>query len=124
MQILLIDDDKNLCHLTRIALTKHGFDLAVAHEAATGIKQAQQDKPSLILMDVMLPDISGAEAVRFLKSDPQLKDIPVVFLTGLISSGEKGIQEGGLKVDGLNYLTLGKPFEIEDLIEAVRKYAK
>lgn len=124
MRILLIDDDKDLCHLTRITLIKHGYEVSVFHDAVSGIKHAQSSKPNLILMDVMLPGVSGAEAVKALKADLQLKNIPVVFLTALVTGEEKSLEEAGLNVAGLNYRTLGKPYEIEKLLEVVRQYAK
>ncbi len=124
MKITLIDDDKDLCHLTKIALSKHGYEVSTAHDAATGIKFVQDSKPNLILMDVMLPGSSGAEAVKILKSDPQLNHVPVVFLTALITGEESNFGKMGLNVDGVHYPTLGKPYEIEQLLDVVRQYAK
>ena len=109
MRILLIDDDKDLCHLTRTALTKHGYEVSAFHDAAAGIKYAQTNKPNLIFMDVMLPGVNGAEAVKALKTDVQLKNVPVVFLTALVDREEKNLEDMGINVDGLNYRTLGKP---------------
>lgn len=122
MKILLIDDDKDLCHLTKATLTKHGYEVVAFHDAAAGIKYAQNTKPNLILMDVMLPGLSGADAVKTLKTDPQLKEVPVVFLTALVSRQEEGLK--GINVDGLHYETLGKPYEIETLLGVVKKFAK
>ena len=122
MRILLIDDDKDLCHLTKTALSKHGYEVVAFHEAEAGIKYAQNTKPNLILMDVMLPGLGGAEAVKVLKADALLKNVPVVFLTALVSGQEKGLE--GINVSGLHYQTLGKPYEIETLLEVVKKFAK
>ena len=123
-KILLIDDDKDLCHLTKMALTKHGYEVVTAQDAATGVKYAQDNRPNLILMDVLLPGASGAEAVGLLRKNPQLKNIPIVFLTALMTGEEKNIQDEGLNIQGLNYPALGKPYDIEDLLDVVRKYAK
>lgn len=122
MRILLIDDDKDLCHLTKTALTKHGYEVSAFHNAEDGIKYAKNSHPNLILMDVMLPGLNGAVAVKLLKSDPQLKDIPVIFLTALVLGQEKGLE--GINVGGLHYQTLGKPYEIETLLGVVKKFAK
>jgi len=124
MRILLIDDDKDLCHLTKTTLTKNGYEVVAFHEAEAGIKYAKNSKPNLILMDVMLPGMNGAEAVRALKTDPQLKNVPVVFLTALVAGEETNLEEMGLNVNGLHYQTLGKPYEIEKLLEVVKKFAK
>ncbi len=122
MKILLIDDDKDLCYLTRMALTKHGYQVSAFHEATLGIKEAAREKPDLIFMDVMLPGMNGAEAVKILKKNPQLKDVPVVFLTALVDGTEKNSEDAGIVVDGLHYRTFGKPYEIEKLLGVVKKY--
>ena len=123
MRILLIDDDKDLCHLTKTALTKHGYEVTAFHEAKAGLKYAKNAKPNLILMDVMLPGMNGAEAVRTLKTDPQLKNVPIVFLTALVAGEETNLEKMGLNVNGLHYYTLGKPYEIEKLLDVVKKRA-
>lgn len=120
-KILIIDDDKDLANLTKIALITKGYQAFVLHSAVNIIEEIKTRKPDLILMDIMMPGISGPEAVRNLKADPLLKHIPVVFLTGLILSGEEDVEETGLKVDGRIYQTLGKPYEIDALLELVKK---
>ena len=124
MRILLIDDDKDLCHLTKTALIKQGYEVNAFHDAETGIKYAKNAKPNLILMDVMLPGLSGAEAVKALKADAVLGNVPVIFLTALVAGEEKNLEDVGLNVDGLHYETLGKPYEIEKLLEVVKRHAK
>ena len=124
MRILLIDDDKDLCHLTKTTLTKHGYEVAAFHEAEAGIKYARNSKPNLILMDVMLPGLSGAEAVKALKADVLLRTVPVVFLTALVAGEEKDLGDTGINVSGAQYQTIGKPYEIEKLLEVVKKFAK
>ena len=119
-KLFLIDDDRDLANLTRTALVKKGYEVLVFHEADRAIEQAKKQKPDLILMDVMLPLVSGGEAVKRLKKDPNLEDIPVVFLTALISSEEKSLEETGINIDGLNYKTLGKPYEIEQLLKLIK----
>jgi len=120
-KILIIDDDKDLANLTKIALITKGYQVSVLHSAVNIIEEIKTRKPDLILMDIMMPGISGPEAVRNLKAEPLLKHIPVVFLTGLILSGEEDVEETGLKVDGQIYQTLGKPYEIDALLELVKK---
>jgi DNA-binding response OmpR family regulator len=124
LKILLIDDDKDLCHLTKKVLTLKGYDVFACIDPQEGLKHARQNKPNLILMDVMLPGLSGPEIVLSLKQDSQLKNVPVVFLTALMTGDEKGLQEEGLTTGGIKYPTLGKPYEIDHLVAAVKKYAK
>jgi len=86
------------------------------------IEEIKAHKPDLILMDIMMPAISGAEAARSLSKDPLLKDIPVIFITGLILNGEEDLEESGIMIDGTAYPTLGKPYEIDALLELVKKF--
>ncbi len=117
-KIWLVDDDKNLANLTRIALVKKGYEVVIFHEALKAIEEAKKQKPDLILMDIMLPGISGGDAVQELRKNPALKNIPVIFLTGLVSS-EEDIEKTGINIDGVIYKTLGKPYEIEQLLQMV-----
>ena len=122
MRVLLIDDDDDLCQLTKKVLTKYGYEVDAFCDAPAGITRARQYKPNLILMDIMLPGLSGPEIVKSLKSDAVLKAVPVVFLTGLVTGEEKGLE--GVAAGGLIYPALGKPYEIERLLEIVKKYAR
>jgi CheY-like chemotaxis protein len=123
-KILLVDDDRDLAGLTKTILAKKGHEVFVAHDAHRGIEQAIKQKPDLIFMDIMLPEVSGAEAVKRLKRIPDLAAIPVVFLTALISTEEESLEETGITIDGLNYRTLGKPYEIDGLLNMVENILK
>ena len=118
-RILLVDDDQSLAQLTRTSLVKSGYEVTVARDAIKAIQEAKRQKPDLILMDIMLPQVSGGEAVKELRKDPSLTNIPVVFLTALVSSKEEDIEKTGISVDGIKYKTLGKPYEIDQLLKLV-----
>lgn len=118
-KILLVDDDRDLANLTKMALVKHGHTVFVFHEALRAIDYAQREKPDIILMDIMLPQVSGAQAVKKLKQLPQLEEVPVVFLTALISSDERDVEKTGINIDDRTYRTLGKPYEIDQLLKVV-----
>ena len=120
-RILLIDDDRDLAYLTRLSLLPKGHDILPFHDAQKAMEAAKQQKPDLILMDIMLPGVSGAEAVKQLRKDPNLQNVPVVFLTGLISSAEEDVEKTGINIDGRTYQTLGKPYEIEDLLKVIEQ---
>ena len=119
-KILLIDDDRDLANLTKITLTKKGYQVSVLHVATNIIEEIKAQRPDLILMDIMMPGISGAEAVRNLKQDPVLKNVPVIFLTGLILNGEEDVEKSGINIEGKTYKTLGKPYEIDELLKLVK----
>ena len=124
MRILLIDDDVDLCQLTKKVLTKSGYTVDAFYEADLGVKQARLMKPNLILMDIMLPGLSGPEVISSLKKESQFKDVPVIFLTGLVTGSEEDPGNEGIMVGGIKYQTLGKPYEIDRLLAMVKKYAK
>jgi CheY-like chemotaxis protein len=120
-RIYLVDDDRNLAELTRIALVQNGHEVTIFHEAPEAIEETRKKKPDLILMDIMLTEVSGGEAVREMRKDPDLKSIPVIFLTALVS-GREDTGQTGIYVDGIFYKTLGKPYEIVQLLKLVGSF--
>ena len=119
-KILIVDDDRDLSDLTRSVLARGGYEVFISHDSSMGIDMAKKQKPDLILMDIMLPGINGAEVVKVLKSEPVLRDIPVLFFTALLSDADKYNTEG-IQVDGKHYTAIAKPYEIKDLLEKVKK---
>jgi twitching motility two-component system response regulator PilH len=123
MKILLVDDDVDICQLTKTVLVKNGHEVWAFGTAEEGVAYARTTKPNLILMDVMLPGLSGPEIIQEIKNEQQFKDVPVVFLTGLVT-GQETKEDEGMAVGGVRYPTLGKPYEIEQLLDIVKRYAK
>jgi len=80
--ILIVEDDKTNMRLIRSVLELGTCQVLEAETAEKGIQLAREHHPNLILMDIRLPYMNGLEATRFIKCDPDLKDIPVVALTG------------------------------------------
>lgn len=91
-----------------------GYQIIEAYDAETGIRLAREHQPFLILMDIQLPGIDGLKATQIIKADPDLKDIPVVALTGFAMQGdeEKAVDAG---CDG--YIT--KPINIEEVLDII-----
>lgn len=115
-RILVVDDIKsNLLHLKQILSEKYGYTVATADNGKTALKRAQAQKLDLILLDVVMPDISGFEVCRILKSKRQTKDIPVIFLTS--KTEHEDILEG-FNAGAVDYVR--KPFLEEELISRVR----
>lgn len=80
-RVLVIDDDRSIRELLSLHLANRGYDVAVAEDAIVGGKLALAAKPQLIIVDANMPYMDGPEFVAALKSDPEMSDIPVVFLT-------------------------------------------
>lgn len=113
-KILIVDDVVSNVLLLKILLTNEKFQVCTANCGNMCIEQARAEKPDLILLDVMMPDISGFDTAVILKKDPELKDIPIIFLTALNSPADlvKGFQVGANDF-------LSKPFNKEELVVRV-----
>jgi CheY-like chemotaxis protein len=91
--ILIIDDDIISQNMLRSTLSKAGYSVIVASNGEEGIEKAFEHLPNLIILDIMMPRKDGDEVARFLKDSPQTSDIPVIFLSSLITDQEKRIGE-------------------------------
>ncbi len=82
-KILLVEDEPMLSNLLRQRLEKEGFQITLAHDGSEAIKILKQYKPDLILLDIILPKLSGFEVMEMMKSDPTLQSAPVVVVSNL-----------------------------------------
>jgi len=100
-KILIIEDDKFLRELISKKLLKEGHTVNEAIDGEDGIKKTREDKPDLILLDLILPGIDGFEVLSQIKTDPSLATIPVIILSNL---GQREDVEKGLKLGAVDYL--------------------
>ena len=114
--ILIIDDTPQNMKLFRDILQANGYSTIEAVDALKGIEMAIEQKPSLILMDIMLPVLSGFDAVRILKSDEKTKNIPVIALTSFAMPGDK---ERAVEAGFDGYIT--KPINVRGFLKEVAK---
>lgn len=110
-KILIVDDVVSNVLLLKILLTNEKFQVCTANCGNMCIEQAKAEKPDLILLDVMMPDISGFDTAVILKKDPETKDIPIIFLTALNNPSDL---VHGFQVGASDFLT--KPFNKEELV--------
>ena len=82
-QVLIVDDDDSIRRYLSVALSEHGYNPVCAANGKEGLDRAMQSKPDLIVLDVMMPGKSGFVLFKSLKRDEQLKDIPVIMLSGV-----------------------------------------
>lgn len=113
-KILIVDDVVSNVLLLKILLTNEKFQVCTANNGNTCIEQAKQEHPDLILLDVMMPDISGFDTAVILKKDPETRDIPIIFLTALNNPSDL---VHGFQVGANDFLT--KPFNKEELVMRV-----
>ncbi|MFA5176805.1 MAG: response regulator [Candidatus Omnitrophota bacterium] len=97
-KILIVDDDEKMRWLYQDILSSEGFDVLTAGNGEDGLKLAIENKPDLILLDVMMPHKKGSEMSEDLLDNNRTKDIPVIYLTSIITEEEVKAQQG--KVSG------------------------
>ena len=110
-KILIVDDVMSYVLLLKVLLTNEKFAIATASNGRQALEQVEKENPDLVLLDVMMPDMSGFEVAQHLKSNPNTADIPIIFLTALNSTADivKGFQVGANDF-------ISKPFNKEELI--------
>jgi two-component system sensor histidine kinase/response regulator len=113
-KILIVDDVVSNVLLLKILLSNEKFQVCTASNGNQCIEQAKKEKPDLILLDVMMPDISGFDTAVILKKDPETLDIPIIFLTALNNPSDL---VHGFQVGANDFLT--KPFNKEELVMRV-----
>lgn len=114
--VLLVEDNEDNRTIYRVMLEHSGFTVLEAGDGEEGIRQARQERPDAVLMDVGIPLIDGWEATRILKQDPETASIPIIALTAhaLEQDREKALDVG---CDGY----LAKPIEPRAVVEEVRR---
>ena len=113
--ILVVDDEEDIRHLLRVALEQEGFQVTVASSGREALYSVSEQKPDLVVLDVMMPEIDGFEVLRRLKENEATAGIPVVVLTAKDSTNAV---VSGLEIGADFYWT--KPFKVQDLARTVR----
>ena len=119
-KILIVDDDAFLSGIYATKLDLEGFQVVTAHDGEEGIKMALKELPDLILLDVLMPKLDGFEALKRIKAEPTIKDIPVIMLTNL---GQKEDIEKGIE-DGAVYYLIKAHFVPAEAVAKIKKVLK
>ena len=117
--IYSVEDDKNIAHLLKVALSKQGYIVESFNDGESFIERFKEQKPNLILLDMMLPNIQGDEILKMIREDDENDDIQII-----IVSANKMVMD---KVDGLDLGAddyIEKPFDIMELISRVNSKAR
>lgn len=120
-KILLVDDDADFREIFITKLSRAGFEIEVAANGQEGVEKAKTWRPDLILMDMKMPVMDGAEATQKLKEDPATKDIKIVFLSVYGDPGSKEVDEVFARQTG----AVGYLWKIEDfegLVEKIKSF--
>ena len=118
-KILVVDDDTAINELIKVNLELQGYEVSQAYNGTEGFALAKQEVPSLIILDVMMPEVDGFTVAQRIRQCAEIADTPIIMLTAL---GELNDKVNGFNLGVDDYLT--KPFEIEELIVRVRALLK
>jgi len=129
-KILIIDDDTDVILILSTVLRDQGYDVITAEDGITGLDMVKRERPDLILLDLMMPEKSGISLLQDIKEDKNLKEIPVIMVTGI--SSETGIdlesllKRGSEKADETQALRpdgyIQKPVDPVKLINVIKEF--
>jgi two-component system, OmpR family, alkaline phosphatase synthesis response regulator PhoP len=114
-RILIIEDDRDIVELVRYNLANEGFQVSAAFDGGTGLNTLKKTPPDLLLLDLMLPKLSGLEICREIRRDDSLNRLPILMLT---ARGEEADRVVGLEMGADDYVT--KPFSPRELLARVK----
>jgi DNA-binding response OmpR family regulator len=115
-KILIVDDEPDILEMLNIRLSKNGYDVVTAVTGEECLEKTYAERPDLILLDVLLPGMSGLEVSKRLKNDDSTKNIPIIMVTALI--GKDAAQTGLDR--GAKYF-ISKPFDPEELLAQIKR---
>ncbi len=114
-RILIIEDDRDIVELVRYNLANEGFQVNAAADGSTGLASVKKSPPDLLVLDLMLPKLSGLEICKAIRRDPALNRLPILILT---ARGEEADRVVGLEMGADDYVT--KPFSPRELVARVK----
>ncbi|MBU0634228.1 MAG: response regulator [Candidatus Omnitrophica bacterium] len=120
-KVLVVDDEENFCQTVKLNLEQTGdFEVRTETDGKKALGAAREFKPDFIFLDIVMPDMDGPQVMDNIHKDVFLKDVPIVFLTALITKEEETL-EGGT-IAGRNFLS--KPVTTEQLVECIKQHLK
>jgi twitching motility two-component system response regulator PilH len=115
--ILLVDDSKTELHYLSDLLTKRGYKVRTAENGTDAMKRLAEEKPDLILMDVVMPGQNGFQLTRAITRDPQFADVPVIMCT---SKNQETDKVWGMRQGARDYVV--KPVDADELMGKIKKF--
>ncbi len=114
-RILVADDEVYILHILEFSLNLEGFEVITAANGREALSKIAKQRPDLVVLDVVMPDLDGHEVCRRLKADERTRDIPIIFLSAKDAPSDR---ELGLSLGAGAYIT--KPFSPQRLIECIQ----
>jgi two-component system cell cycle response regulator DivK len=117
-KVLLVEDNEFNRKIVRDLLARQPYELLEAHDGEAGVAAARRDKPDVIVMDVQLPKLSGLDATRAIRAEPETAKIPIIVVTSFALSGDdKKAMDAGASA------YLAKPYSPRQLLDTIRRMA-
>ena len=117
-RILIIDDEENFCKLVKKNIEQTGeFEVHMATNGDDGIRLVREINPDLILLDIVMPGMDGADVVSLIRNDGSIKNTPIVFLTAIVREEEASSQSSFTR----GYSLLAKTVTVGELIACIKK---
>ena len=120
MKVLFIDDDEDLITIFSTALVKEGFETVYSLTGGEGIEKVKTERPDIILLDQVLPDMAGNDILKTLKADPTTKDIPIILLSNF---SQNELVKGAIDQGAIDYL-FKYQVEPKDVVSKVKEALK
>ncbi len=118
-KILVVDDDEQLVEMMKIRLEANNYEVITACDGNEGLQQAKENKPDLIILDIVMPRMDGNVMATALKEDAETAEIPIIFLTCLAS----GIADpADSSIISASNIVLAKPFEADKLLSVINGF--
>lgn len=121
-RILVVDDEIYIVHILEFTLTMEGYEVLTAADGEEAMRRLEQDRPDLVVLDIMMPKLDGYEVLRRIRADEEFRQVPVILLS---AKGRPIDRETGLEIGADDYIV--KPFsprrlleKIQDLLERAR----
>lgn len=117
-KILITEDDPLMSRMYQKIFTFEGFEVTMAGDGQDGLDKIRAEKPTLVLLDVMMPKLNGFEVLKKLKNDPETKSIPVIMLTNLSSPQDA---ENAMLMGAVKYIVKSEhdPKEVADMVKEI-----
>lgn len=120
-RVLLVDDEPDFVEAVTIVLESNNFEVIPAYDGEEGLRKAREEKPDVIILDVMMPGKDGYEVCSELKSDPEVEHIPVLLLTAVMKNiaHTRWTREMGMRTEANDYID--KPVEPDELVRRLER---
>ena len=119
-KILIIDDELDFLEIVRMRLEANNYEVITAKNGDEGIEKAQEYMPDIILVDIMMPNVDGGQVVKVLKHDARTENIPVIFLTAVLTKQDE-VQGKKINIEDNSYPAIAKPFDPKELLRKIQE---